>query len=127
MAQIAVKYAGRGETYRAVSQIALLSRAYIALWRLLQEDEGPEPLLNWTNRVLEPELDAALPQLGQHIDPAAALAVVQALCEAVERFHGTLAEHAVAIPVAMPAEVQRLARLARDVMLEGVLPKRKYR
>jgi predicted nucleotidyltransferase len=127
MAPIAVKYAGRGQTYRAVSQIALLSQAYIALWRLLHDPASPEPLLHWTNRLLEPELDAALPQLGPEIDPMSALVVVERLCAAVEQLHPGLEACNVAVPAAMPGQAGRLAALAHDILRQGPPPRRKYR
>ena len=44
MAPIAIKYAGRGDTRRAVGQTNLLSRALVCLWRLLADAEVPAPL-----------------------------------------------------------------------------------
>jgi predicted nucleotidyltransferase len=128
MAPIAVKYAGRGETRRVGRQIELLTQPLIALRRLVNEPEGPEP---WrpqvTNRRLEPELDALLPMLGETIDPLSALAVIRALCDEVERLHPALAALGVPIPSEMPGAVRAMAATAEAVVLRGGLPRRRFR
>lgn len=127
MAPIAVKYAGRGETRQAVQQLDLLSRASIALWRLLHDPVSTEPQLNWTNRVLEPELDRQLPQLEPTINPFTALATIRAHCVAVERFHSEFARRGVPVPAAMPAQVTTLCDLAESVLHQGIPARRPYR
>lgn len=127
MAPIAVKYAGRAETRRAVHQIDLLTTAFISLWRLIHQPEGPDPHLPTTNRELEAELDALLPRLGATIDPAAALAVIDALCAEVERLHPNLAMFGVSIPSDVPRAVARLRILAEATIKHGEQPRRKYR
>jgi len=76
MAPIAIKFCGRGDTRRAVLQIDLLTTAYIALWRLVEQPSGPSPIRHRMNRVLESELDAQIPQLGPTITPESALVVI---------------------------------------------------
>jgi predicted nucleotidyltransferase len=128
MAPIAVKYAGRGESRRVVRQIELLSHAYIALWRLARERDGPEPWLpSVTNRVLEPELDARLPLLGETIDPPAALVVIRALCARIEELHPALGALGVPLPAQMPGEVRALAAVADAAIRRGNLPPRRFR
>ena len=99
MAPIAVKYAGRGESRQAASQIDLLTQSTIALWRLIEQPEGPNPWDPVTNRPIDPELDAVLPRLGWTIDPQLALEVIASLCEPVERWHPALAALEVNVPV----------------------------
>ncbi|MDP9372180.1 MAG: hypothetical protein M3Q65_06940 [Chloroflexota bacterium] len=127
MAPIAVKYVGRGESRRAASQIDLLTRATIALWRLVEQPTGPDPYLPTTNRVLEPELDARLPGLGETIDPPAALDVIRALCAEVERLHPALAALGMPIPSAVPRAVTALGAIAEAVVRQGEQPRRTYR
>jgi hypothetical protein len=115
MAPIAVKYVARTDTCRAVSQIDLLTVAYIALWRLVAYPHGPHPWLPHTNRVLEGELAARLPRVASRIDPLDALKVIEALCAQVERLHPALAAFGVPIPDEMPDEVARLTALAGDL------------
>ncbi|MBI2939659.1 MAG: nucleotidyltransferase domain-containing protein [Chloroflexi bacterium] len=112
MAPIAVKYAGRGHTHRAVTQIGLLTDAAIALWRLVWRPDGPNPNVPNQNRRLEPELEAWLPRPGRTIDPAPALSVIRALCVVVEELHPALAAVGASIPSAMPGEVAALGEIA---------------
>lgn len=127
MAPIAVKYVGRGETRRAVSQLDLMSTAYIALWRLVTFPDVPDPWQPSTNRPLEPELDARIPRVGTRIDAQSALTVIRALCAQVEQLHPALAALDVTIPEAMSVEVERLSRLAESVIQHGGQPQRAYR
>ncbi|MGI8552595.1 MAG: hypothetical protein ACR2PL_17675 [Dehalococcoidia bacterium] len=127
MAPIAVKYVGRAESRRAASQIDLLTRALIALWKLLAQTEGPDPYRPTTNPVLAPDLDARLPRLGATIDPEGALTVIRHLCEEAERLHPNLAVLGVSIPLEVPGEVRSLAGLAEAVIRLGEQPRRTYR
>lgn len=118
MAPIAVKYAGRGESRRASSQIDLLTGAFIQLWRLVERPDGPDPTAPYQNRATEPELDAILPRLGWTITPDAALDVIQALCSATERLHPALEALGVQPPQALVAELAALMDLARRAIEE---------
>jgi hypothetical protein len=122
MAPIAVKYVGRSDTRRAVSQLDLMTTAYIALWRLVTFPDGPDPWQPATNRPLEPELDARIPRVGVSIDAQSALDVIRALCAQVEELHLALAALGAAIPDAMPAEVERQSRLAESVIQQREQP-----
>lgn len=128
MAPIAVKYAGRGESRQAASQIDLLTESTIALWRLIEQPDGPNPWEPVTNRPIDPELDAVLPRLGWTIDPQAALEVIAALCELVERWHPALTALGVDVPAGMPGEVEALMTMA-EAEIQGGDPgnRRPYR
>jgi predicted nucleotidyltransferase len=119
MAPIAVKYAGRGATRPAAGQIDLLTQSAIAVWRLVEQPDGPNPWEPITNRPINPELDAVLPRLGWAIDPAKALETISHLCAMVERMHPALATLGVTIPAKMPGEVARLIDLATNVFAGG--------
>ena len=128
MAPIAVKYAGRCEARPVARQIELLTQAYIALWRLVHEADGPEPWLPQViNRRLEPELDARLPMLGESVDPRSALAVIRAFCREVEALHPALAALGVPIPAAMPDQVRSIAAVADAAIECGGPPRRSFR
>jgi predicted nucleotidyltransferase len=127
MAPIAVKFAGRGETHRVGRLIELMTNAYISLWRLVHQPDGPEPYLPHLNRPLEPELDTHLPMLGERIDSPEALAVIRALCAAAERLHPALAALDVPIPDDVPGEVSNLATLAEAIARRGDRPRRPFR
>ncbi len=118
MAPIAIKYVGRGETRRASSQIDLLTGAFIQLWRLVERPDGPDPAAPFQNRATEPELDAILPRLGWEITPGSALAVIRALCLAMERLHPSLEALGVPAPHELVAEITPLANLARRATRE---------
>ncbi|MGH2562494.1 MAG: aminoglycoside 6-adenylyltransferase [Thermomicrobiales bacterium] len=119
MAPIAVKYAGRGESRQAASQIDLLTTAFIALWRLVEQPNGPHPWQPTTNRPLDPDLNARVPILGWTIDPAEALRVIRALCTETERLHPALAALGAAIPAVMPRETATLSAIAEDAIRGG--------
>lgn len=127
MAPIAIKYAGRTDTRRAVTQIELLSGAFISLSRLATQPSGPDPRLHATNRILEDEIDAKLHRVGSAIDPMSALEVIGRLCEEVELLHSQLAGIGVVVPAAMPDEVRAFLSLGRVVVAEGNQHRRKYR
>jgi hypothetical protein len=127
MAPIAVKLCGRRDTRRAVKQIDLLTSAFIALWRLVSQPEGPDPVLPATNRILEPELDARLPCVGPIVDPRGALDIVGKLCQEVENLHPALMALGATIPFEVPADVARLRGIAEEVLRRGVFQPRKYR
>lgn len=120
MAPIAVKYCGRGNTRRAVQQIALLTDATTTLWRLLHHPEGPNPDVQSTNRPIELELEACLPRLGATIDALACLRVICALCAEVEKLHVGLAEFGVVIPTAVAAEVSAFITMAEPLVEESL-------
>ncbi len=122
MAPIAVKYAGRGETRRASSQIDLLTGAFIQLWRLVARPDGPDPSAPFQNRATEPELDAILPRLGWTISPDAALDVIEALCAETERLHPALESLGIEPPRALVAELAALAGLAKWAVRQGPAP-----
>lgn len=119
MAPIAVKYAARGESRRASSQIDLLTGAFIRLWRLVELPEGPDPSAAGQNRATEPDLDAILPRLEWEISPSHALGVIRALCAEVERLHPALEKMGVSIPLDMPGETAAMADLAEPVIAKG--------
>lgn len=127
MAPIAVKLAGRGETRRAAAQITLMTNAYISLWRLAHQPDGPEPYLPSTNRPIEPELDLTLPALGPLINPMIALEVIDALCDKVERLHPTLATLGIPPPTDMPLAIKQIGAIAEDAIRPGHFPRRKFR
>jgi predicted nucleotidyltransferase len=127
MAPIAVKLCGRGDARRAVKQTDLLTTAFIALWRLVSQPEGPDPILPATNRILEPELDARLPRVGPTIDPRGALDIVGELCQEVEKLHLALMALGAAIPFEVPADVVRLRGIAEEVLRRGDIQPRTYR
>src|SRR5262249_31489999 len=127
MAPIAGKHAGRGETRRASQLIELMTNAYISLWRLLHEPDGPEPHVPAANRPLEPELDAALPVLGAEITPRNALMVIRALCAEAEQLHPDLAALGVPIPSEMPAAVGEIAAIAESTVSRGYFPHCRFR
>lgn len=116
MAPIALKYAGRAESRRAASQIDLLTRALIVLWRLVREPVGTEPSQPAINQPLDPALAVRLPRLGAVIDPAAALDVIESLCAEVEQLHPALAALGAVVPAAAREETAMLARLAKAVI-----------
>lgn len=128
MAPIAVKYAGRGETRSAASQVDLLTQSLIALRRLVEQPEGPRPWNPTSNRPLEASIDARLPKLGRTIDPSGALDVFDGLVDQVESLHSTLDSLGAAIPTEMPAQVRRLSSVAATEIASGQAgPSRKYR
>jgi predicted nucleotidyltransferase len=119
MAPIAVKYAGRGDTRRAVTQIELLTGSFITLWRLVHIPEGPDPLAPAQNRATESELDAILPRVGREIDPHSALEVVRGLCREVAYLHDALSKIGASPPSQLEAEVIALADLAENAIGNG--------
>lgn len=128
MAPIAIKYAGRGESRQASSQIDLLTGAVIHLWRLAELPDGPNPAAPFQNRATEPELDAILPRLGWEITPDAALTVILALCAEVERRHPALAAMGAFPPHELVVEIASLAELARGAIRYGpTAPHRVFR
>jgi predicted nucleotidyltransferase len=105
MAPIAIKYIARGQTHRAVCQIALISDAFISLWRLVETGDNAS---NGLNQPLEPALTDILPRFESTIDPLACLAIVRQLCDRTAELHSHLAELGVSIPEEMPAQLARL-------------------
>lgn len=84
MVPIALKYAGRGQTHRAVSQIDLLSETYVRLWRLVHD---PVRLgaggAHWLHPVADAALVSRLPRLSRVIDGRNALDVIRRLISEV--------------------------------------------
>jgi hypothetical protein len=125
MAPIAVKYAGRGESRHASSQIDLLTGAFIQAWRVVEFPDGPNPSAPYQNRATEPELDAILPRLGWEITPASALGVVREVCAAMERLHPELEALGSSPPYALAREVAAMARRAETAIEYGPSPERR--
>lgn len=125
MAPIAIKYCGRGEP--AAGLIDHMTRAFIALWRLVTEPDGPNPILPSTNRVIEPELDALIPRLGLTIDPLRTLGVIEDLCQKVQDLHPALHEIGAVIAPEISAEVAGLKGVAEDVVRQGAVRRRPNR
>jgi predicted nucleotidyltransferase len=122
MAPIAVKYAGRGESQQAASQIYLMTGSLVSLWRLVVQPEGLDPHRASLNRPLGADLAARLPRLGWTIDPPAALEVIGAVCREVELLHPALAALGVSIPTAMPGETASLVDIAGAVVRQREPP-----
>ncbi|MEX0784342.1 MAG: hypothetical protein WD557_17005 [Dehalococcoidia bacterium] len=121
MAPIAVKYAGRGWTRRAVQQESLLSQAREQLWRLAHGRTLRSQDAFDQNRPPEPELLADWPQFGHAIDGAEALRVIREHCDAVETLHRALGALGVEVPHRMPAEVRALLEIADAEVAGGVI------
>jgi predicted nucleotidyltransferase len=125
MAPIAIKYCGRGQP--ACELVSHMTRSFIALWRLVAEPEGPNPILPATNRVLEPELDAQVPRLGPTTNPLQALAVIDELCRRVQELHPALESLGAVVSPEVPTDVTKLQRIAEEVVQWGTIPRRTYR
>ncbi|MEX1104497.1 MAG: hypothetical protein WED87_09615, partial [Dehalococcoidia bacterium] len=121
MAPIAVKYAGRGWTRRAVQQEGLLSQAREQLWRLAHGRTLRSQDAFDQNRPPEPELLADWPRFGPAIDGAEALRVIREHCDAVEALHRALEALGVEVPHRMPAEVRALLEIADAEVAGGVI------
>lgn len=113
MCPIAIKYAGRGESRRASSQIDLLTGTFTQLWRLMEMPNGPDPFASEQNRAAEAALDAILPRLEWHITPLTALEVIREFCTEVERMHPAMDALGVAVPERMVSESRELAGIAQ--------------
>lgn len=124
MSPIAVKYAGRGESRRASSQIDLLTGTFMQLWRLMMMPDGPDPFAPEQNRGTEAELDALLPRLRWDITPLMALEVIDALCVEVERLHPALVDLGVDVPGEMVLETRALSSIAQRELTTGDPPAR---
>lgn len=98
MAPIAVKYAARGETARAVSQASLLTDAYATIRHLVTQ--------------CDPELASPELALGRTIDPTAVLALVAALCAEAERLSPALVALGATVWDAMPEHTAALVGIA---------------
>jgi len=119
MLPIAIKYAGRGWTRRAVQQEGLLSGAWQRLWgianrALLRSQDAYDQ-----NRRPLPELLSATPAFGPVIDGEATLHVLEGYCDAVEKLHPRLAELGVSIPNEMPRQVRTLLAVPREQFPRG--------
>jgi hypothetical protein len=127
MAPIAVKYAGRGDTRRAIGQVDLLSRALICLWRLLADSSGPDPWQPKANRPLEEELDRRLPQAGRVLSPKRVLDLIVRLCDEAERLQESLSELDADVNQEIISETRNLAGIAANVIKERRYRNQKYR
>jgi hypothetical protein len=121
MAPIAVKYAGRGWSSQAVQQVALLRRAYMRLWRLVDSPPVRGPDAYDQNRPPEPELLASIPDFAGTIDPPECLRVIATFCEAVSELHPGLESRGFAVPLRMPAEVVHLIAIAQTETATGAV------
>jgi Streptomycin adenylyltransferase len=119
MAPIALKYAGRGHTRQAVSQIGLLRGAYAGLWYALNKPERLQPEMYHQNRLTEAELLEHLPQLGTEITPLSAVENIRALCTEVEKLHPVLAERGVTVSQTVVRDVAELAKVAEAIARQG--------
>lgn len=122
MCPIAIKYAGRGESRRASSQIDLLTDTFIPLWRLMMMPDGPNPFAPEQNRGTEAELDAVLPRLQWNITPLLALEVIRNLCAEVEQLHPALDVLGVPVPKEMASETRVLVNIAQRELATGDPP-----
>lgn len=118
MAPIAIKYAGRGWTSRAVMQVDLLSRAYEALWRATHTVPRAKEEIH-QNRAMEPALGELLPRLGTNINPDEVLRVVALFCVEVRALETCLRTLGVAINPSLPGEVERLSAIANAWASKG--------
>jgi hypothetical protein len=119
MLPIAVKYAGRGWTRRAVQQEALLSAAWQRLWRVANGERLRSQDKYDQNRPPSFEMLAATPAFGSTIDGPALIEVLEGYCTAVEGLHPALAALGVDVPARMPFEVRRLLEVAGDEIKRG--------
>jgi hypothetical protein len=119
MAPIALKYAARGHTRRAVEQARLLEGGYTRLWRAVNNPRRLAKEEYDQNRRLEQELEVTMPRFGVTIDPMEAVRVIRAFCAAVEGLHPALAALGVGVDPRLPGEVERLAVLALEAASRG--------
>lgn len=118
MAPIAVKYAGRGWTSRAVLQIELLRQAYEVLWNAVHGSVRAEDAYH-QNRSTEPAFDESVPRPGPTVDPASALLVIESFCAAAAGLQPALDALGSRVSPALPIEVGRLCRLAQPWAARG--------
>ncbi len=119
MAPIAVKYAGRGWTRRAVQQEALLAAAFDRLWRTTHHRPLRSQDAYDQNRPPDVAMLAAMPTLDATIDASAVLRAVSTYCDVVESLHPALAALGAAVPERMPSEVRALMGVARSSVASG--------
>ncbi|MDQ6876832.1 MAG: aminoglycoside 6-adenylyltransferase [Candidatus Dormibacteraeota bacterium] len=113
MALVAVKCAARRNSAHAAGMIGLMTGAFDVLWRLVNQpgERHPEALAR-RHRRPNPALTEVTPQLGEVIDPAAALQVIGDLCSQTALLHPALEDMGVPVPSLMPAEMETLIRRA---------------
>jgi hypothetical protein len=110
MTPIAVKYAGRGATTRAVDQIKLLStRGLTEVWRGVHAS----PSLSSPNPRVEPGLAAILPILDPVIDSSRCLEAIVSAMSAMVALKPELDAAGVRWPAAMVPQVEALVEVAR--------------
>jgi predicted nucleotidyltransferase len=119
MAPIGIKFAGRGYTRKAVTQVTMLQEAYSILWRALWRPELLQKDTHHQNRPMEAELDARMPRHAPIIDPGGALAVILAFCHEVEQLHPALAELGVYVHEDVVKETYALAEVAETLARAG--------
>ena len=118
MAPIAIKYAGRGWTSRAVMQADLLAQAYAGLWRAVHGVPRAKEEVQ-QNRAMERALGELLPRLGTIIDPSEVLRVVAQFCVEVRALEPRLRTLGAAIDPSLPAAVEHLSAIAYSWTTKG--------
>ena len=118
MTPIALKYVGRGQTDRAITQLYLLLGAFVGAWRLVHDPARREGGgAHWLHPVHDANLRERVPRLGEVIDPASVLAAITGLMASMRDLHPAAAALGVSLPTDAVAEIERLrvdieARLA---------------
>jgi hypothetical protein len=115
MTPIAIKYAGRGATTKAVDQIDLLARTFTDVWWLLRDSANRVS----KNPRLEPELVAIMPTLGPAIDPARCLDAIVGWMGAMGDLKPALAGAGVEWQVALESQVEVMVDVAGRVIVGG--------
>jgi predicted nucleotidyltransferase len=125
MVPIGIKLCGRRETRRAVNQLDLQTRAYIALWRLAGDASTEVP--NAANPLLEPQLQESIPRVGPTITPEAILAAMATLAERVRELHPALERLGVSAPDEIATQITEFHDLAVEVLAHDSHRPRPYR
>lgn len=108
---IALKYVGRRNTARAVSQFELLCGAFIDVWRVVHMPRRlGQAGQHWLSPTADEALIRTLPRLDETIDAAAMLRALGALADCMTDLHPAFAQLGVAIPDAGVEAVRRLER-----------------
>ncbi len=110
MTPIAIKAIARQATQRAVTQIDLLSEAFVALWRLVHEpSRAGIGGAHWLHLQRDADLIRRLPDLGSEIGPPTCFRVVKSLTAEVLDLHPVLANAGVVIPTEAVREIMAFA------------------
>jgi predicted nucleotidyltransferase len=108
MTPIALKYVGRGQTERAVTQLYLLLGAFVTTWRLVHCPERREAGgAYWLHPVHDADLRERVPHLGECIDPASAFDAITRLMAGMRQVHPAMEALGVAIPTEAVVEIER--------------------